>query len=1770
VNRLDFLTLQDTPMSVARSLALFLGLLLIGSLPTLAQQAGAQQKLFSHPVVAKDAERYESYLKGVFKAVTPQAARAQREAGLKLVADGGDARVAARQLAIAVMTDPKDVVAWTGLAKALLAMTPDPARPGERYSIPVNASGAAFIALERASADTQRGAALAALGEALKARSMWRPAIEALAASVKLVDVEEVRDTLDALRAEHGFRVVDYKTESDASEPRLCINFSERLPGTVGDLQKFVSIDGREPQNMTVEGQQLCVDGLEHGKRYEVHLRAGLPSTVGETLPKASEIAVYVRDRSASVRFTGRAYVLPNRGQQGIPVVSVNATKAKIEILRIGDRGLAGATSLDGFLKQVQSYELETIRERTGQRIWQGELELANRLNEEVTTAIPVSEAVPDLAPGVYLVIASPADGKTTEYAAPATQWFIVSDLGLTALSGDDGLHAFVRALGSANPVGEIAVRLVARNNEVLATGRTDARGYVRFDAGLMRGTGGLAPAILVAEGNKDYAFLDLATAAFDLTDRGVKGRETPGPLDGYLYAERGVYRPGEPVYLTALLRERAGAASSAPATLVVSRPDGVEYRRIVLNDAELGGRATTIALPATAMTGTWRARLHTDVKAKSLAQVAFLVEDFVPERLALTLEPQSKSIAVEETASVGVSGRYLYGPPAANLAVEGEIQVRAATGDLPGLAGYRFGLADERVMPVRQPLENLPQTGADGRSVIGVRLPPIPKTARPLEAEIQVRLREPGGRTIERSVKLPVDTREARVGVKSLFSGGQVGEGETASFETVLVDATGKMQTSAPLKWEIVRLNQRWQWYSRDGQWNYEAFTTTKRVGGGTTVPGAAAAKIDAPQLDWGRYRLEVTSADPKAPAVTSVTFNVGWYASENADSPEILDVALDKASYKAGDTARVRINSRVAGKVRLAVLSSNLLAMKDADIPAGGGEIAIPVEADWMPGAYVTAIHYRAMDEGSRRMPGRSIGVRWLALDTASETLRLTLDAPAKIKPASTLVVPVRIDGLKAGEAARITVAAVDIGILNLTRFEAPAPERHFLAQRRLGVEIRDFYGRLIDGMRATRGTLRSGGDGEGGGGMSAKGSPPVEKPLALFSGIVNVKPDGTAEVRFDVPDFNGTVRLMAVAWSAGKVGSAGSDVIVRDALALTVTAPRFLSLGDEASLAIDVHNIEGPDSAYAVAVEQENPQGLAVSLAQRNPRLTANQRRSERVAIKPAALGRHVYNVRVAGPGGIEVRRRVAVDVMPPANDIRRATTGKIAAKGGRLILSSDVLADLIPSSARIALNVGPSAGMDVPGLLAALDRYPYGCAEQTTSRALPLLYVNDVARRIGLAQQDDLKERIGKAIARVLEMQDASGAFGVWGPGVPDLWLTGYVTDFLTRAKELGHAVPQERFTQALDRLANFISYAQDFEKGGEDRAYALYVLARNGRAPIGELRYYADTRIDRFSTALAQAQIGAALAMTGDKPRAEKAFRTALATMGADDADSGRADYGSRLRDGAAVLTLISETRTLPGEQPGLATVIERAQATRSYTSTQEQAWMLLAARALSEAADGTKLTVNGAAHNGELTRALTAADLGQGGLSILNTGDTPVAAVVSVTGSALTAEPAASKGFTISRTYYTLDGSKIETGDGPMSVAQNDRMVVVLKLEGQHTGGRVLLVDRLPAGLEIENPRLVESGDIKSLAWLQTAGKPAHTEFRDDRFVAAFDYFQGEDRSSGTKPTATVAYIVRAVTPGRYVHPAAAVEDMYRPDLYARTGAGQLVVTAVQ
>ncbi len=493
------------------------------------------------------------------------------------------------------------------------------------------------------------------------------------------------------------------------------------------------------------------------------------------------------------------------------------------------------------------------------------------------------------------------------------------------------------------------------------------------------------------------------------------------------------------------------------------------------------------------------------------------------------------------------------------------------------------------------------------------------------------------------------------------------------------------------------------------------------------------------------------------------------------------------------------------------------------------------------------------------------------------------------------------------------------------------------------------------------------------------------------------------------------------------------------------------------------------------------------------------------------------------------------------------------------GSSLRVDRELLAASLLQGASVSIGVSRSAAFDVPSVLMALDRYPYGCAEQTTSRALPLLYVSELAASAGLDDEPELKERIQDAIYRVLNNQSSSGSFGMWSPGSGDLWLDSYVTDFLTRAREKGYDVPAQAMEQALGNLQNSLAYDLDLQDRGSEIAYALYVLARNKRASVGDLRYYSDTQLEAFSSPLAVAQLAASLALYGDAQRSESGFTAALQLANsADEHDWNRADYGSKLRDGAAMLALAADSRPAPSVVPELIRMVSAERARTRWTSTQDDAWMLLAARALQAGNAALSLTINGEPHAGAFSRRIEGDQLVDEAIVIANTGSSPIQAVVTTVAAPSEPLPAGGDGFSIERTYYRLDGSEANVTE----VTQNERFVAVLKIsEHNDWTSRVLVNDLLPAGFEIDNPRLVSSADLANFGWLARTDA-AHLEFRDDRFVAAFDQRAGNSRDI------TLAYVVRAVTPGVYVHPAASVEDMYRPQYSARTATGMMAVKA--
>lgn len=1677
----------------------------------------------------------------------------------------GDAASAAENPAGAMLSyrqalaiNPNDRNVWQSLAIAALTRAEAVAGAAEgdnSYDLASVAISSAMNAFLRSTTQQDRALALRALANGMEYRTSWREVIATYRLAQKLLPDSDVAAHLDEIVAQHGFRVVNHVVDAEAAAPRICAVFSDPLGGT--DLSAYVVVADAPQVSVETESEQICIEGVQHGSRYAIKLRAGLPSTDGEDLSKDVDLNVYVPDRAPFVGFANNAYVMPAGLGGGLPITSVNADTAELMIYRIGDRGIAAAVRDGIFQGNLTQYAAQDIADRVGQEVWTGEIDLARGTpNELTTTAIPVAEAIGDMTAGAYVVTARIKGSPDADYwSEQATQWFIVTDLGLTTIAGDDGVHAFVRGLSDAQPIANAKVRLVAINNDVLGETTTDADGRALFAPGLARGTGGAAPQLLVAQTDDgDYAFLDLTKPAFDLTDRGVEGRPSPGPLDLFATTERGVYRPGETVFLTALLRDdHAQAVTGLPLTLEVERPDGVLASKLLLNDQGAGGYFTALPMVEEAMRGSWTLRLYSDPNADALSSTSFLVEDFEPERLAFELStPDTAPFVLDQVTPIDVAAKYLYGATAPGLAIEADAIISPVS-TLKDFPGYTFGRLDDSMETTREPLGVVGTTDEAGNAVAEVTLPQVQTTTRPLTAQVLLRLVDTNGRTIERSIARPVQADGDRIGIKPVFSDPTgLASGSQAEFNIIAVSPDGEAIAKPGLTWTLSRVETTYQWYRNGSAWQWEAITTTREVASGTVdTPASGPATVGA-NVDWGRYQIEVNSTGPDATS-SSYQFYAGYYyADAGSDTPDTLQVALDKPAYRVGETAQLKLDPQFAGTALVMVVDNRVIAMLAVDVPAQGTTIGLEVTDDWGPGAYVTAILYRPSDTGEKRMPSRALGLAFADVEPGDRKLDVTLRTPAVSLPRQSFTAEVDLGKLVAGQTAYVSVAAVDLGILNLTNFKVPSPDDWYFGQRQLGMEVRDLYGSLIDPTQGMASAMRSGGDG----GAARLGTPPPTSVLvALHSGIVQVGNDGKATITFDMPDFSGTVRVMAMAWTDTAVGHGSADVIVRDPVVVTLSPPRFLRVDDVSRLLVEINNVDGTAGTYGVALSTGS--GLATDAQDSDVTLAAGERTALDLSLTGIGIGDWPVELTVTAPDGATQTKMLTLGVRPASAPVTTTTLLPIDA-GATATIDDSVFADYLTNTGSLTLAVGPLARLDVPGLLLALDRYPYGCAEQVSSRALPLLYLNDVAKLIGLAGDEKLSQTVTDAIANLLSKQNSGGGFGLWGPfDGGDNWLDGYVTDFLLRARAAGYEVPEQAMSRAFDNLSNQLSYASDFDNGGEDVAYALYDLARAGRASMGDLRYYFEARLDAFGSPLAKAQLGAALALYGDTTRAAAAFAAAVTSL-ADTRDSQRyrSDYGSELRDTAGVLALVAEFKPDGVDLTELANRLAKRRDAASYRSTQEDSWTLLAAAALGQSsADGT-ISLNGEALTAPVYRRFEQADFAPIGIS--NNGTAPTQAALTVTGFPTNPPAATSNGFTLSREYFLPDGTPIDPASGP--IAQNQRLVVVLTVWPETLGsGQYVLADPLPAGFEIENPDLSAGEGVSDFNWL-TLDTASHIESRTDQYVAAFRYYS-------EVASFTTAYLVRAVSPGSFALPGATVEDMYRPELRANTAAGSLEVT---
>jgi uncharacterized protein YfaS (alpha-2-macroglobulin family) len=1593
-----------------------------------------------------------------------------------------------------------------------------------------------------------------------------------------------------------GFAVWRTRIDSSKAEPQACVELTRPLdPAKSYADYVLVSPDLGTAPAVSVKGSELCVGGVGFTDR-RLTLLKGLPAKGGEALTANADVDFTFGEKPPFVGFAGEGVILPREDSDGVGIETVNVTRLSIEVWRVVDRNLvrksisAPDPTAEG--DYASDYGSDSPDE-DGRVVWKGEVAVKGNGSERVTTVFPLGAVLKDMKPGGYVIKARDAsggralktgadEGSESSYdpnpPAQARRWVIFTDMALSAYDGSEALDVVVRSLKTAKVVPGARVTLVARNGEDLAEAKTDAAGRVKFDRPLLEGDGSSKAKMVMAYGPQgDLSVIDLDRAPVDLSKQGIggrtqdsdaastKGRAQASAVDGYLYADRGIYRPGELVHVNALLRDReAKAVKDRKGAIVVRRPSGVEFKRYAFDAAPLGSVGADIALPKSAPRGRWTARLEIDGLSQPSGELSFSVEDFAPQRLAVTATGrESVPVALGETRNIDVTARFLYGAAGAGLQTQGEARIKADPDPFPQFEGYAWG--DQRATFEEKFLDlGSTVTDGEGRAVLALPTADAGDTAQPLLAAFTASVFEPGGRPVREALQLKLRSKPLYLGVK-VDQGDTGGNGDpTIALNVIAASGAGKRVAANGVAYRLIAENWDYDWFQQDGRWQWRRTSRDVVVQSGTLNIGAAAPARIARRLGWGDYRLEL--AGPGG-AITVTRFASGWGApAKDVEAPDFVRVSAGTKAYAQGDTVEITLKPPYAGEAQIAVATDRLIDFKTVTIGPNGTTVKLKTSAAWGGGAYVMVSVIQPRDPVASPKPRRALGLVYVPLDPKSRKLTVSLDTPAKVDSKALLNVPIAIKGAGLGAKVHVTLAAVDEGILQLTKFDSPDPVKWYFGKKALALDYRDDYGRLLDPNLGAPANVSFGGDEIGGEGLTTT---PI-KTVALWSGVVETGLDGKAVIKLPAPDFNGELRLMAVAWTDTAVGSASKPLTVREPVVTELSLPRFLAPGDKAFATLELHNLEGKVGSY---VAELTASGGILAPFKKAYQLALGQRIAEKIAFNaPTRAGIGKVGFKVTGPG-FTTARDYPIQTRLGWSPVTR-TTVALQQAGTVFTPTPDLLAGLAAGDVGLQVSYSPFRGFDPGPIAMALSRYPYGCTEQLVSTAYPLLY--------GLELSSDPKlhrasAALNQAVGKLLDRQTLDGAFGLWrvGDGEADPWLGAYATDFLIEAQKAGAPVPQQAIDRALvamrqiSRPEGFVSISYrmeypDWWSGSSDAskkataalrsrasAYALYVMAKGGKGDLARLRWWHDVQMKTEATPLAKAQVGAGLAMMGDHARARSAFRQAIRSLNyREDSDW----YQSPLRDLAAIVALAYES----GESDiarGLQTRLENAVKDPDALNTQEQARLLQAAHFMLKAAGPMKITAGGAVPMAPAGGAPRWAVGKLADARFTNAGTGALWRTVTVTGTPVAPPSASASGLSLSKRLVGFTGGAVD----PANLHQGDRVIVLVSGRSEQARSMALVVDDpLPAGFEIETvlgPDDAQTGPFKFLGELSSADVQ---EARDDRYVAAMDL--------AGKGSFSFAYVARAVTAGEFLLPGAQAKDMYRPAMNARTAASRTTI----
>lgn len=1569
----------------------------------------------------------------------------------------------------------------------------------------------------------------------------------------------DVEETL-LLKSPYQIDILDAETNHNGVQGEIVLNTSQEIASE--GIKSFIQLSPSIAYDVSVEENKLIIES-EHfdvNTKYIVKLKDGLKGVVGGTLKTSYQTEVAFGELEPSIEFENtKGMYLSASGNQQIAVRIINVPQVKVKVYKLYENNILNTDLHNTYYYDYyyDDYYYGDIQEKD--LLWEKTFDTKDfsKVGSSSLLSFDFKDQLADYD-GIYFVQVQ----STDDYWLKDAKYVSKSDLGLIAKKGQNKIHVFVNSLHTTESLNGVKVKAFGRNNQLIAEGLTGSDGSVALNL-KNSNFSGFQPALITASYNDDFTILNLYNGRVETSRFDVGGyRDLPNGLQTFIYLERNIYRPGETVNFAAIVRNQSWASpGNLPLRIEVVNPMGKSLKTIKKSLNDEGSLDVSFTSMADGLTGLHSIYVYTSNDVL-LASKNVLIEEFMPDRIKVNTTLSQQELTTEVTeATLHIEAQNLFGPPAVNRNYQVEVSYRRKYFSPKDFGDYSFNIRNtDRYFEIDF-WEG--KTDTEGKAEETISLYEDYLNMGVLEATALTTVFDETGRPVNRKNVIDIYTQDLFYGIGYFHY--YMATNTALKIPLVVVNKEGKAQNGEQAKVQVIKHEYQTVLNKSGSYFRYES-NKVEKILVEKTITLNGESSFDYTPLVSGEYEIRVYNPEVNGKYVSQRFYAYGYgktyLSSFEVDNEGRIDIEMDKESYALGDKAKILFKTPFQGKMLVTVEGKDVLEHFYVNTDKRSAEITMTMKEDYLPNVYVSATLFKAHE--STEFP-LTVAHGFQSINVEDERRHIPIDIKAVSESRSNTKQKITVKG---APNSMVSIAVVDEGILQVGNYSTPDPYSYFYQKRALQVQSADMYPFLLPEISSASST-----GGDEGFDMSKRVNPFQNdrvKLVSYWSGLLKTNAFGEAEFEVDIPQFSGSLRIMAVNHKGNAFGSDDKQMVVADPIVISSAIPRFLSPGDTAYIASTFSNTTNDKASAKTAISVTGP--LKV-LGSANQNISINKKTEGRVVYK-------VYAESALGGGTIEVtctafgesfKETTNIGVRPSSPLIKESESGSIAT--GKNVTIDNKAGNFLPKTLDQKLVVSKNPMLEFADDLDYLVRYPYGCSEQTISAVFPQLYYRDLI--LALYKKEDQSENIAQnisaAINKLKMRQLYNGAISMWDNcgQCENWWITTYTAHFLIEAKTAGYSVDDDFLNTTLSYLKNRLKnketvsyyYLNNMNKkiAPKEVPYSLYVLALADQADVSLMNYY------KSNTAMlsldGQYLLAAAYVLAGDKEKGKAVLPNVFESEEAVRQFGG--SFYSPIRDEAialnALLTVDPNHKDIGVMAKHLSSYLKNR---GNYLNTQERIFSFLALGKLAKQANASSveaiIRVDGkeVGTYSESSLTLATSDLKGDEISVETKGSGNLYYYFEREG--ITKDGSYKQEdshLKVRKTFYDRYGNIIHSNN----FKQNDLIVVKLSITSDYGKvSNVVVTDMLPAGFEIENPRI---DDVPGTQWVSNKTYPDYMDVRDDRI----NFFDDVYVSNGK--TQDYYYVVRAVSPGVYKMGPVAADAMYNGEYHSYHGAGWITIT---